>query len=259
MFRQDDIEPIYEQRIKQARRDNIENVFDEEETKEKVRNFAERFDCDEMLVWKQMQDDMSFALTFAKDPGKQSIHQHIAADYIKQLPTISNFKELPAGGKNALYCVDGVVVNGEMYKDKVVKSIDFYWEYIFEDKKLEFYATHKRTDRDGGAQDNQFNDVLVFHENAKKCKNKNIVLLSITDGQYYKERYTKDATFSGTRLEYYKDRCCGERSCATSSNGLLRGIIPFIVEWLDYSFESCDIVEEKKRLLEIYNCSLDDK
>ncbi len=204
IFRQQDINPIYDIKIKQAREKNIRNLFDEDDTKKKVHNFAERFDIDESLVWKRMNDDMAFASTFAKDPSKQSMHQHIAAEYISQLPTVMNFEELPAGGQNAKYCVNGKIRTGGNYKKEKIKSIDFYWEYVFNNKVLRFYATHKHTGDEGGAQDNQFNDVLSFHENAKKCNDPNIVLLSITDGAYYKVKYKKEAGGRDiTRIEFF--------------------------------------------------------
>ena len=259
-FSQEDIELVYDTEIRKARKENIEKVFNEKETAEKVHNFAERFSCDEMLVWKRMHDDMAFALTFAKDPAKQSIHQHVAARYIKKFPFVSNFVELPASGKGAKYCINGKIISGSKIKSKDVKSIDFYWEYIYKNKKLCFYATHKHTDDDGGAQDNQYNDVVSFHENAKKCEDKNIVLLSITDGNYYKVKSTRDLSFNGSRLEYFSKKCCGKRSCATTSNGIPRKTIPYIIEWLNNNFKdnSSDLAAERTRLASIYNESLED-
>lgn len=250
-FHQDDINLIYENKIREARIKNIKAVYDDTETKLKVKNFAERFDYDEALVWKRMNDDFMFALTFAKDPGRQTIHQTIAADYIKKLPTIDQFEILPAGGNKALYCCDGNVVGKDKIGDKAIKSIDFKWTYIFKNKELMFYATHKHTDGAGGAQDNQFNDVVNFQENAKKCNEKNIFLLSITDGEYYMGTYNKNGTIYGNKIEFLDTAFRGRRNAATNSNGLLKKIIPILIEWLYDNFEEFEIIDEIKRLDEL--------
>lgn len=129
-----------------------------------------------------------------------------------------------------------------------MKSIDFTWNYHYKDKTLKFYATHKHTSEDGGAQDNQFNDVKEFNSNAMVCDDNNIYFFSITDGAYYSRKYVKDKDFEGSRLEYYNYKFKGKRNKATKTNDLLQDMIPVIIEWLEMNFDSDEIIEEKAKL-----------
>lgn len=214
--------------------------------KKKIKNFSKTWELDYNYVYDNLKNNPLLLITFAKDPNKQTIHQHCAAEWIKTLPFIEDFKEAPAGGKNAFYIVKGIVVNNKKNK-KTEKSIDFIWNYTFKDKQLQFYATHKYTKNSGGSQDNQYNDVKAFHNEAKECIDNNICLLSITDGEYYLRK------ISGTNNS--KLDCLntigifrGPRNYATNCNRLVNDICIFIEKWLKDNFKEEEIKEELEKL-----------
>ncbi len=179
----------YDTVYKEALDSNIKAVREEvlDGNKEmiiKMQNYAEKFNIPyKFLVHRILQDNL-FANNFAKDPAKQSIHQKTAAAYIESIIDVVNFIQLPAGGKRARYVgEDGMMYIGEKKNKGLTKSIDFYWEY---DGK-QYYAAHKYTKDEGGAQDNQANDLSSFLKNASKSKLENTIFLAIGDGAYYQK------------------------------------------------------------------------
>lgn len=217
---------------------------------EKIKSFAERWDYEPEYVRSILFVDDIFLLNFAKDPGKQTFHQHYAAQWLRKLPFIENFNEPASGGKNALYVVNGAIIIGANKEEqKTGKSIDFTWEYTFKEKTLSFYATHKHTKVAGGSQDNQYKDVQQFHEQSKNCMKQNICLLSITDGPYYLTKETSLTEDNMTKLEYLNAGIHrGDRNLATTTNLLAQDIIPVIIKWLSRNFTSAEIEEEIKKL-----------
>lgn len=217
---------------------------------EKIKNFAERWDYEPEYVRSVLFIDDIFLLNFAKDPGKQTFHQHYAAQWLSKLPFIEHFDEPASGGKNALYVVNGaIIVGANKEEQKTGKSIDFTWEYTFKGKALYFYATHKHTKVAGGSQDNQYKDVQQFHEQSKSCMKQNICLLSITDGPYYLTKETSLTEENMTKLEYLNAGIHrGDRNLATTTNRLAQDIIPVIIRWLNKNFTCAEIEEEIKKL-----------
>lgn len=218
----------------------------------KVENFSNKWGYEENFVWCYLLDnDKLFRLFFVKDPGKQTFHQHLAAKWINNLPFVNEFKELSVGGKDALYVLDGKVINGEKkkeVKDKTIpKSIDFYWNYQFSGKKIEFYATHKYTKISGGSQDNQYRDVQNFLAEAKSCDNINICFVSITDGPYY---LLSEPTASNMRkIDYLNSQLfCNKSNIATNLDCFMPSIISRIIIWLKENFEEKEISEEIEKL-----------
>lgn len=255
-FKKPDIMPIYKKMVYEKRQENISEVLNDKGTGKKVANFAERFGYRETRIWNALNEDNELlVLAFAKDPAKQGIHQQIACEYISSFPFVSDMEQLPVNGdERVLYCCDGKVLKRKDVDDpKGLKSIDFHWKYIFKGKELNFYASHKYTFEDGGAQDNQFNDVLAFNFEAMKCNNQDVYFFSITDGEYYYKPYKKDKTFTGSRLEYYKEKTTGKRNNATNTNNLLPDMIPVIKEWLKENFKPNEYEDEMQKLDYVLN------
>ena len=233
---------------------NVEELLDnimEKDYQLKITNFCERFGLDTDKVMQKILDDQIFALVFAKDPGKQTFHQNYAANYIRGLPFIIDLVVLPSSGKNAQYVINGEVKSRVEVQNTKVKSIDFTWNYEFKEKVLKFYATHKYTRGQGGAQDNQLEDVFKFLENARQCVNKNIFFFAITDGNYYTVPYTKDTGFPDNkdRIEYMNAKYQGNRLKVTKSENILTDIITVLEKWLVSNF-SLDEISEEIKLLE---------
>ena len=210
----------------------------------KLSNYCTQWDLEKNYVLHKLNISPDFVNNFIKDPSRQTLHQHFAAQWISEnIPFIENFRELPAGGENAYYIdSNGDVICGKGKKiTNTEKSIDFVWEYNLKimnvNKKIVFYATHKHTKIHGGSQDNQLHDVFDFHKHARNCTNPNIFFFSITDGQYYQDRYTKEKNCDVNAIEFMKKNLCGSRNNASYTNRLLLDILDVITEWINYSFE----------------------
>lgn len=222
---------------------------EKEDLEVKIRNFAEKWSFEETYIKNELKTNELLLLSFVKEPGKQTFHQHFAAKYLSSLPLIENFEQLPSGGNDALYVVNGKIVKGKDKDDqKTGKSIDFKWEYTFNGKTLAFYATHKYTKSAGGSQDNQYKDVQEFHTESRNCINENILLLSITDGPYYLLKETSVKKQNLTKLEYLSKQYKGFRNLATTTNTLIKDISIFIIQWLMINFDKKQIEEEIEKI-----------
>lgn len=218
----------------------------------KVQSYSQSWLLEEDYTLNAVLTNSMFSRTFAKDPGKQTFHQHFAAQWLTLLPFVEEFQELPSGGNNALYVYKGKIVEGKdkkKFDDKVIpKSIDFSWKYRFKDKTLNFYATHKHTKLSGGSQDNQYRDVQDFHLQAKQCIDTNLCFLSITDGPYYllDETTLKIPT---TKLKHLNSPLFkGKQNFATNIDNFIEETIIYIIKWLESNFIKEEIEEEVKKL-----------
>ena len=139
----------------------------------KIKNHADRYGIPlEYLIDKLRYGNEDFFLnTFAVDPSRQNIFEELQLKFVRSLPLIKDPQKLPAGGNNAKYIVDGAIVSGSDYNKKGgMKSLDFYWHYDFQEAQIHFYTTTKYTKDDGGAQDNQRQDVIAFLKEARKIE-----------------------------------------------------------------------------------------
>ncbi len=192
-------------------RDEIKNKIGPD-LKEKIKRFALKFGLSEKLIkYKVLNDDL-FILCFIKEPNRQSFHQRLAADYINNIPNIINFKLLPAGGHNALYIISGQLQTGRnITTSRKPKSIDFSWKFQTKQNGLiEFYATHKYTKEGGGGQDNQFNDIKLFLDNAQSYNRTDKFFIAICDGAYYNQSsYTQNNKTYSNKIDYLETTYCG--------------------------------------------------
>lgn len=129
-----------------------------------------------------------FAISvFMKDPKKQNVYEKILLKHLTDSGI--NAKKLPPSGKNALYCKNGRIKNIQKKdRPKELKSLDF--EIKINNKVI--YLVHKYTNEDGGAQDNQYNDVIHQLNNLDSNTTPNVWLC--LDGPYYNKE----------RIEYLK-------------------------------------------------------
>lgn len=180
----------YDQEISKILEENIKilrNEIKSRNTQLKIENFANKYGYDPKYIEQKIIDDNIFAVQFAKDPGRQSSHEKIAASFIENLDIVKNrgyFINLPAGGINAKYITRDGVKTGLSLRD--TKSIDF--EIGIDDQVV--YASCKYTKDFGGSQDNQFNDLKNYITTAvemiqRGCKEDNEHVIVICDGGYY--------------------------------------------------------------------------
>ena len=159
--------------------------------REKVQRFSERWGLEPETVYRKIQEDWLFSLHFAKDPGKQSIHQRIAGTFIQKIPLANNFRILPSGGNTSKWVCNGGVFSQQVLEengvDKQARTIDFEWNapLVIDGETLRFYASHKYTGAEGGSQNNQYEDLKNFVECIRKARSKNFFYLAIGDGPYY--------------------------------------------------------------------------
>jgi hypothetical protein len=182
----------YKKEYKVKVRENLKNVLNEIETKEmklKILNWANKFGYSFEKIKEKIIDDEIFRCVFAKDPAKQNLYQTLAANYISTLEGVKKFNILPSGGKNAIYLTNGKILKGSALKNqsKDIKSIDFIWNY----KDFTFYVSHKYTETNGGAQDNQYKDIQDFLNHSRDCNEKKTIFLAICDGDYYLQKDSK--------------------------------------------------------------------
>lgn len=220
----------YESAYKIALDQNISEVReaileDDPSMRVKLENYAEKFGIPIRFLKHKILSDNLFANSFIKDPSKQSLHQKVAADFIESINCVEDFCQLPAGGQNARYiCDDGTVRMGE--NSGQAKSIDFYWVY---DGNI-YYAAHKHTSEEGGAQDNQFKDLQLFLENASKSKLASTFFLAIGDGDYYQKRYRNGSEEYATRIDYMNKKYGTDHAVAITTDDLEK----FLLEHSSY-------------------------
>ena len=154
---------------KKARLANIDEVrkdIDKPWVQEKIKNHIEAFDgvMTEAEVRDAILTNIIVASKFCKDPGKQNISEKLAIEVL-------GVKKLPSQGKNCIRFND----NGDIVSTSSgnTKSADFMYG--------EYYATQKYTDGEGGAQDNQRNDVIDFLKRGS-IKHK---VAAVVDGVYW--------------------------------------------------------------------------
>lgn len=192
-----DYEGLY---IKQLRL-NDEGVFGLLEQKDpgmlkKINTFSTRHNFPRENVIQKIKTDLLFRAFFAKDPAKQKIHENIAAEYIKKIPGIKEFRQL---GTAELSLLGGAVISHREVRQRGgtsrAKTIDFSWKFCGK----EFYASHKYTrGHSGGSQGSQYKDLQQFIREANESTGQGQFFVGICDGDYYRYR---DAESNSTRME----------------------------------------------------------
>ena len=128
--------------------EEVRNSLDERWVKIKINNHVEKFDglfTYEDII-EQIKSNDIVASMFCKDPSKQNISE-------KMVENILGIPKLPVSGANSIrFTPDGKLTGVKSIG--VSKSADFLFNGI--------YFTQKYTTEGGGAQDNQYNDVVDF-------------------------------------------------------------------------------------------------
>lgn len=196
--------PNFDKAFVEAIRKNLDLVVSLLDTKEKgmmqkIKTFSSRFDFIENEIEEKIRKDKIFRAVFAKDPGKQKLHENIAAVFIKKIPLVKKFTQLSHG---ALQLISGAVMSKKDAKKigatAQAKTIDFTWISC----GFTIYASHKYTKSSGGAQDNQYKDLKDFISEANHSNLSKTIFLAIADGSYYS---SKDSESGGTKLQRLKD------------------------------------------------------
>ena len=179
--------PNYDQLEQLAWRENSNQVLsklqdNDKGLSDKIKTAVWRFGYRKQDVIAKIKTDKMFANTFTTDPKRQTFHENIALEWLKQEKSIKQLIKLRSSGKDAFYITsDGDIVKGK--PSNPGKSLDFRWKT----GNTTVYATHKYTKskRGGGSQDNQAKDVSELLKRFQSSKQKNVALVAIVDGQYY--------------------------------------------------------------------------
>lgn len=141
-------------------------------------------------------------LIFAKSDKKQDSAEECQAEFIRSnyKNLLKEIKILPKSGKGSLY-----VSNGKISSSKgstITKTLDLEMTYEFNGKTLKFYGTLKHIDNQGGAQKNQFTDLLLTNQEFSKISDPNIITLTIVSGTYFKPLKMKELNSFSSKTNY---------------------------------------------------------
>lgn len=195
--------PDFEGAINRARKKNISRVLGDLNSRDpnlmkKIKGFSEKFGYDTSVVIEKVRSDEMFRAHFAKDPRKQNIDEKTAFEWLQQLEGVHHLTKLPAAGDGAYYVdKEGYIRNGSAFSGGInpSKSLDFSWTT----GNTTFYAMHKRTTDEGGAQDNVKREVEQIMRNFQQCPQEGIALVMLLDGSYWtKEKIQSIAKFART-------------------------------------------------------------
>lgn len=159
-----------------SKKNRIDNIailrqeIDKPWVQEKIESYLNRFGdifTKEEIISQIMSNDI-VASFFAKDPAKQNLSEKECAKWI-------GVEKLPAFGKNCIrFDSEGNIISKK--EVGASKSADFLVEGI--------YFTQKYTgENTGGAQDNQYEDVVTFLKNGSKKQK----VGAIIDDAYWKD------------------------------------------------------------------------
>ncbi len=168
----------------------------------RIRTFLWRFGFSKEEVQDKIEKDTMFAAHFAKEPRRTGLHEKAAAEWLRNLASVSHFTVLPKRKPRAFYITsDGEIREG--MENPPSKSLDFYWRT----GKTEFYASHKYTREGGGNQDSQFKEMKDLLRNFQRAATKNKVLIIIVDGPYYTDVKMEDLS------RFVRDRSPRSHAC----------------------------------------------
>ena len=163
-----------------------------------------------------------FIEQYYKDPIKQNFYEIKQREYIKASGILEYIEKLPASGDDAYYIIDGKIFKGKDLKDKdrkMHKSVDF----IARHKGHTIYGFQKFTEENGGAQDNQYNDVQDYAKSGKTIEDDSSLIFCVLDGGYYTSRYTKMGKgYQGTRIDYLNEEYGNGRIIAGNTDDFLK-------------------------------------
>ena len=153
---------------------NNRNVIKDAENKDhnliqKIKNFRNnKLLCEERdnlsvdLILQKIKDDVFYRSIFRKEPSRQSIHEKTQYDYIKKY-LYGDVVKL----KDNTYITKTTIQNNIIRSSDSSKTFDVY----IPSKKC--YGILKYIELNGGAQDNQYKDVVIFLENIISYLNNN--------------------------------------------------------------------------------------
>ena len=152
----------------------------------KLKNFINKYQLEDTIedLKKEIINDKYLQCLFSKDILKQNFCENCQYEYIRNHDV--NISKLPQTGPESLRIYNNKIIKHNIGCNSS-KSIDFeddYKNYIFA----------KYIERAGGAQDNQYREVLTT---INQCRDMEDYFIFLVDGKY----------FTTKRKEYLKSMC----------------------------------------------------
>jgi hypothetical protein len=182
----------------------------------KVKSFCVTFEFEYDAIINLLRQNVYFAAHFIKDPGRQNFYENQALEYLRSYSIFDTVVKLPASGNDSL-----LIINGRLFRRSEIqnaenhKTIDFH--AITNDINL--YIAHKYTAEAGGAQDNQYNDLINFITQANQYIGDDY-FIALADGNYYKDLTTNLNGKRVNKLEYLKHIANKQHVFASDINNL---------------------------------------
>lgn len=166
----------------------------------KVKSFCKTFEFNYESILNLLRENVYFAAHFIKDPGRQNFYENQALDYLKSHSVFDKVVKLPASGNDSL-----LIINGNLLRRREIQNTDNHKTIDFHAiiKEINIYIAHKYTAEAGGAQDNQYNDLINFINQANPYVGKDY-FIALADGDYYKDLTTNLNGKRINKLEYLK-------------------------------------------------------
>ena len=194
-----DYETLFKEQYKANVRDTP-RIARSGEIDEKIKNFCQLHGFEKEEVLEQIETNNIVAACFAINPNKQNFYERTAGDFIEKINGVTEFEILPT---NKLVVSNGAVTSkNDLDKQggsTTAKTIDFTWKY----GGAKFYASHKYTKQEGGAQGNQYKDLQAFITEARQTTLKNTYFIAIADGDFYLQN---DRQAGMRRIEWLKNQ-----------------------------------------------------
>ena len=179
-------ENLFQLQLTLIKAETFEEIEDES-LKQKITSHWEVYGLDLEDFFQELRTNEYLQSFFAKNPLKQGLHEQIAIKYLsEELPTFKQVRKLSQKNNCGLFLNS----TGLSKSRSISKAIDFYLE---SDNNI-YVFTHKYTKQSGGAQNNQYEDVLNFLRYAPnspfkdQLTNKTVHIGAILDGDFYTDK-----------------------------------------------------------------------
>jgi len=163
--------------------DNLPLTMDDR-VKERITNWCKKFDFPLSLAIYNYSIYEGFRFFWVIDPKKQDVAQIAFKNFITMIYGDGSIEQLDSSNNTSKYCFGGAVLDKSVVKnvESETKTIDFKMTDL---TGRNIWIYHKRTSGNGGAQDNQFADVISFLKQASKSRDPMNVFIAVVDGTYY--------------------------------------------------------------------------
>lgn len=178
----------YEELLNNQQLENIKHASlhsEDEEYREKIIQLSKLLNIPYQQIVEEGKKNLLVAYSYAKNAKKQNIIEPLIEKKLKK--KYDNVEKMISNGKESIrFDINGNIVKGRKnnISTDITKSVDFK---LTINGKI-YYLTQKYTCGEGGAQDNQFEDIKKFISWANNNKNRDYGIGAIIDGSFFTEK-----------------------------------------------------------------------